>query len=164
MKGYPSWFLRLLVATLAGVLVSGLLLVPTLLLMRADVTLAWRLPAAGRVGVAALHAGTGVLVLMLTGALWSLHMRAGWHKRRRRASGAFSAGALAALAASALALYYLGDEGLAAAAAYVHLGLGIAFTLVFGWHWQAGERLRRPARPATPTPIEPAPPRRFSAD
>lgn len=154
MKGYPRGFLRLLLATLLVVALSGLLLVPTLLMMRGDIELAWRLPASGRVGMAALHAGAGMLLLMLCGALWSVHMRAGWRRQRQRGSGGLMAAVMAVLAGSALALYYLGDETLAATAAFIHLAAGLALAGLFGWHWHAARRARspRPTAAARPRP------------
>jgi hypothetical protein len=140
MKGYPAGFMRLLLAALGLVLLSGLLLAPTSLQMRADVSLGWQLPAAGRVGVAALHAGAGMLLMGLSGALWSVHMRAGWRRRRQRRSGGLLAGGLGLLALSALAVYYVGDEALASVVAFAHLGVGLALALVFGWHWRAARR------------------------
>ena len=152
MKGYPRSFLRLLHTTVALVVLSGLLLVPTLLLIRAELepgSLVWfslPLPAAGRVVTAAVHAGTGMVLLALCGALWSVHMRAGWRLRRHRVSGSLLAAAMAVLALSALALYYLGDEALAAAAAFLHLGVGLGLILAFGWHAQTARRRAAAAR------------------
>jgi hypothetical protein len=152
MKGYPRGFRRLLLATLLAVALSGLLLVPTLLTMRADVELAWRLPASGRVGMAALHAGVGMLLLALCGALWSVHMRAGWRKHRQRGSGGTLTVAITTLALSALALYYAGDETWSTAAAWIHLAAGLALAGVFGWHWRCAHRARSAARTAVIRP------------
>jgi hypothetical protein len=137
MKGYPRGFRSLLLWALLGVVLSGLLLVPALLQLRAEMDVAWQLPAGSRVGVAALHAGAGSLLLGLTGALWTVHMRAGWHRHRRRTSGGMLAASLLLLAVSALGVYYFGDEMLAAAAAYLHLAAGLTLAAVFAWHWRA---------------------------
>jgi hypothetical protein len=87
------------------------------------------------VATAALHAAAGFALMMLTGALWSIHMRAGWRKHRRRGSGLALALLMAGLAVSAVGVYYFGNETLAAAAAFIHLGMGSLLVLVFGWHW-----------------------------
>lgn len=146
MKGYPSWFLRTLVAALLLVFVTGLLLAPTTLALRGELDLPWRLPGAGRVPTAALHAAGSFALLLLIGALWSVHMRSGWRRRRQRASGLVLGLMLLLLAASAVAVYYLGDETLGAVCAFLHLGTGLALAVPFGWHWVHGRRVRRLAQ------------------
>lgn len=135
MKGYPHWFLPALLGTTATIAVTGVLLAPGTLVTRADMDLAWMLPADGRLATAALHAAAGFAVMLATGALFSIHMRAGWRKGRRRGSGATLGILMATLALSAVGVYYFGSETLAAAAALAHLGLGLALVVVFGWHW-----------------------------
>ena len=148
MKGYPGWFLRVLLATLLLVLASGLLLTPTTLTMRFDMDVAWRLPGAARILAAAAHAVGGFAAMLLLGALWSVHMRAGWRRHRHRASGALVGGLLLLLALSAVGLYYLGEEQAGALAAALHLGIGLVLVLPFGWHWIAGRRSLRAKRAA----------------
>ena len=143
MKGYPSWFVSALLGTLLLVFVSGCLLAPTTLVMRLDAEMAWRLPGAGRVLVAAAHAGAGFLGVMLLGSLWTVHMRGNWRRGRQRISGSLVGAGLVALAATAVAVYYLGDDTLAAAAAMLHLGLGLALAAPFGWHWVLARRAAR---------------------
>ena len=143
MKGYPSGFVTALVGALLLMLVTGLLLAPTTLAMRADIALAWRLPGSGRVLTAALHAAGGFVLLLMVGALWSVHMRSGWRRHRQRTSGLLLGSLLLALAASAVAVYYVGEEALGAAVAIVHLGLGLLLAVAFGWHWVHGRRAHR---------------------
>ena len=143
MKGYPRWFVTVLTSALGVMLVTGLLLAPTTLAMRADIALPWRLPGSGRVLTAALHAAGGFALTLLAGALWSVHMRSGWRRRRHRLSGSLLGGLLLALAASAVAVYYVGEEALGAATAIVHLALGLLLALAFGWHWVLGRRAHR---------------------
>lgn len=151
MKGYPKGFVPALVGTLLLMFASGLLLAPTTLALRADIAVPWRLPGAGRISVAALHAAGGFVLVLLIGALWAVHMRSGWRRHQQRTSGAILGGLLMTLVASAVAVYYLGDESLGAAAALAHLGTGIALVAPFGWHWvhghRAGRRTRLAARP-----------------
>lgn len=151
MKGYPRWFLPTLVGTLLLILVSGLLLAPTTLLMHAELMLAWRLPAATRMTMAALHAVGGFAGMLLIGAVWSVHMRSGWRRQKHRASGLALALMLLVLCASAVAIYYLVDEMLAALTALLHLAVGIALVLQFGWHWARGRRSHR--QHATSLPV-----------
>ncbi|NHZ79291.1 hypothetical protein F2P44_08380 [Massilia sp. CCM 8695] len=152
MKGYPAWFVRALLGALLLVFVSGCLLAPTTLVMRFEMALAWRLPGAGRVVTAAMHAATGFVLLMMLGALWSVHMRAGWRKRRQRGSGATLGIMLLLLAASAVAIYYAGEDALGSGAALVHLVVGLTLLLPFGWHWVHARRASRKAA----VPREPA--------
>lgn len=155
MKGYPPWFLRVLLATLLLVLASGLLLTPTTLVMRFDMDLAWRLPGAARIVAAAAHAIGGFAAMLLLGALWSVHMRAGWRRQRHRASGTLVGALLVLLALSAVGVYYLGEEQAGALAAAVHVGIGLLLVLPFGWHWMAGRRSLRARQTAQLHSINP---------
>lgn len=149
MKPYPRWFKRSLMMVLLGVFVSGLLLAPTLLLLRGDIEVPWHLASEQRVGVAAIHVGMAMVTLMFFGALWTVHMRAGWRKHRLRASGALLCAGMLALGLSALFILYSGDEGHANIAAWLHVGVGIALFLPFAWHvWLA--HWRHPATHHTP--------------
>jgi heme A synthase len=145
MKGYPSWFISALLGTLLLVFVSGCLLAPTTLVMRLDADLAWRLPGAGRVAVAAMHAAAGLLTFAWLGSLWTVHMRINWRRHRQRVSGAALGILLLVLAASAVGVYYLGDDTLGTAAALLHLGCGLALAAPFGGHWFAARAARRQA-------------------
>lgn len=144
MKGYPNWFVRALVAALLLMFATGLLLAPTTLALRADLSImTWRLPGAGRIAIAALHAAGGFALLLLVGALWAVHMRSGWRRHKLRTSGVILGSLLMLLTASAVALTYLGDESLGVAAALMHLGVGIALAGPFGSHWVHGRRMAR---------------------
>jgi heme A synthase len=143
MTNYPKWFLPGLLWTLLLMFATGLLLAPTTLAMRAELDMGWRLPGAGRIAVAALHAAGGFALMLLMGALWSLHMRSGWRRRKHRVSGTAVGGVLVLLALTAVAVYYVGDDMLGRAAALTHLALGLALLLPFLLHWVRGRRLRR---------------------
>ncbi len=142
MKGYPRWFTPLLVGGSTLLYASGCLLAPTTLEMRAAWAPAWRLAATARLGMAAAHAVLGLLLLLALGALWSVHMRAGWRKRHQRTSGLLLGLAFLWLAATAVGVYYLADEALANAAGLTHLGVGLAALLPFAWHAITGHRRR----------------------
>lgn len=145
MKGYPKWFLRALIGAVLLVFVSGGLLAPTTLVLRADLDMV-RLPGGARIGAAALHAASGFAMMMLVGALWGVHMRSGWRRHRQRGSGLLLGSMLVLLAISAVGIYYLGDDTLGAMAAFIHLGLGLALAGPLGWHWVRGRRARRLAQ------------------
>jgi hypothetical protein len=138
MKGYPHWFLRALVGVMLLMTVSGLLLAPGTLVVRADMDLPWRLPGEARIFTAMIHAAGGFGMTTLVGSLWSLHMRAGWRRKKHRASGALLGSGLVLLCLTAVADYYLDDEQGGKLAALSHLVLGIAILAPFGWHWWRG--------------------------
>lgn len=143
MKGYPRWFLASMVATMLLLFLTGVLLAPGTLMLKAELDLPWRLASSARVLMAALHAAGGFAMMLMLGALWSVHMRAGWRRRSQRVSGAVVATILLVLAVTAVLIYYLGDETLGAATALIHLAIGHALVVSFVWHWVRGRRARR---------------------
>jgi hypothetical protein len=143
VKGYPRWFQPALLAGSLGLYLSGCLLAPTTLQLRAEWELAWRLGADARIGMAALHAVLAFAVLMFVGALWSVHMRSGWRRHRHKGSGLLVVLPTLLLALTGVGVYYLADEALSNLAALVHLVLGMPLLLPFVWHLVAGRRLRR---------------------
>ncbi|MBU0917033.1 MAG: hypothetical protein KKD97_11855 [Gammaproteobacteria bacterium] len=109
-----------------------------MLMMRAEVDVPWHLDGSQRVGVAAWHALSAMFGTWVVGALWTVHMRAGWRRKLQRVSGAVLVCLLSMLAGSALGIYYLGDEWLSVLAAWVHLVVGLVVVLPFAWHaWWA---------------------------
>lgn len=121
MTHYPRGFMPALLALLGVVLASGLGLTPITLAVRAQWDVPWRPDGDARVWLAALHCAGAFVTAAFVGALWSVHMRAGWRRRRQRISGALLCVTLAGLTGTAVALYYVGDDRLAAAAAFAHL-------------------------------------------
>jgi hypothetical protein len=158
MKGYSRRFLPALLASFIVLLGTGLLLLPTVLDLRFGFDVAWRLPGAHSTWVAGIHSAAALLVCGFVGALWSIHMRAGWHSRRHRLSGPATFALLVGAALTALGVVYLGDPaGLAVASAF-HTLLASGAVVVGGIHWRlarverAGRRSVRSnvhARPAT---------------
>lgn len=146
MKGYPRGFLATLWTVCMALLATGLLLAPTTLELRLGWQMPWRLGGGARVGVAAMHAALAFLLLFVIGALWSIHMRAGWRQRRQRKTGAMLVCDLLGLALSALGVYYLGDSGVADATALAHLSLGVLLALPLAVHAMTKRRHRRSAR------------------
>jgi hypothetical protein len=155
MNGYPAGFARLVHGALLLLFLSGLLLAPGALAMRLEWEVPWALGGGQRVWAAASHATASFLTLFLLGALWTVHMRAGWLRCENVPSGAALLGAFGLLAASGLALYYAGDESLGRMALILHLGAGLALPLMLAAHIVGALRAksrcgrRRPcARPA----------------
>lgn len=142
MKGYPHGFGHLLWGCLGALIISGLLLTPSLLQMRLD----WELPEflvlGRRTWFAAAHALFGFLFLGFLGALSSLHVRSGWRRRRNVRTGITLLASSAVLALTALGIYYLGDAQWATLAAVIHLALGVVVPFPMGLHY-----LRRKAIP-----------------
>lgn len=142
MKGYPHWFLRSVLLALVILIISGALMVPTTLIMRAEFDLDWRLPNVARLWTSAVHAGFGFVMMLLVGAIWSIHMRSGWRRHKHRSSGVSLAVVFLMLALTAVAIYYLGESVIANWAAYLHLVAGVLVMALFGWHWWCGRRSR----------------------
>jgi hypothetical protein len=146
VKGYPRWFEPTLLGVVTVVFLSGCLLLPTTLEMRAEWRLGWRLAPDARLWVAAAHAAVAFLFLLVMGSLWSVHMRAGWRRHRERVSGMLLVLCLLWLALSALGVYYLADEAWARVAGLGHLVIGVLVVLPFTWHGVMGWRHRRRRR------------------
>ena len=138
MKGYGVTFRRLTLATLAGLLLSGVLLIPTMLYMRMEFDVPWRLPGDARLWTVAAHTTLSYLVLGISGALWVVHMRAGWRMRRNHYSGSAMVACMALLALTGAGILYLGNERLALGASGVHTVLGLLATLLFLYHFLIG--------------------------
>lgn len=154
MKGYPRGFKKTLLTGSALLYASGIALAPTTLALRLDWSLGWRLGAATRIGVGAAHAALAFVFMALFGALWSMHMRAGWHRNLQRTSGGIVTAGCVILAASAVGIYYLADETLSNFAALIHLSIGVVLLLPFVWHylWHFRHRYAAPKQiVATPS-------------
>ena len=134
MKGYPRWFYGVLLLTMTLLVLSGLLLTPTLFDLRLEWDMPWRLQGDGQIAVAAVHAGGGFWMLMLVGSLWNVDMRAGWRHRRHWRSGIVMAVLMLLLAVSALGIYYFANEQWALAAALAHLAAGALLVWLFVYH------------------------------
>jgi uncharacterized membrane protein len=143
MKGYPYWFLTLLVSAIAMLLATGLLLAPGTLLFKADIELAWRLPSAYRILVTSTHAALGFLLMLLVGSIWSIHMRSGWRRQKQRLSGLLLAILFLILFLTPVAIYYAGEESIGTIAAFLHLIIGILIVFPFAWHWIRGHQSRK---------------------
>jgi len=81
-----------------------------------------------------LHGAFAFGALWMLGLLSAAHIVNGWSSARRRWSGAIMLGAAALMTLSGYLLYYLGDEALRGATAYVHWGIGLAAPALFLLH------------------------------
>jgi hypothetical protein len=153
LKGYPRWILPAIGTACAVLLVSGLLLIPTMLVMRLEWELAWRLPVSWRLVSVVTHAAGGSFLLIAVGSLWTVHMRSGWARGLQRKSGGGLSVLFLMLAVTAVAIAYAGEARIGTAASLLHLVFAAASTVLFSWHWWQGVRLKRPpsrSHPAGP--------------
>jgi heme A synthase len=157
VKGYPRWFTRAVVVTIVAAVATGLLLAPTMLFMRLDWEVPWRLADSSRIAVAAAHVAVAFATLAFLGALWSVHMRSNWRHHLNRGSGLTMAIALLGLLATGIGIFYLGDELLSLSASIAHALLGIATAGVFAYHAIAARKAVRKLsqrHAAAPAPID----------
>ena len=143
MKGYPRYFQPWFWFVCAALLLTGLLLVPTMLVMRFEMDVPWRLSGDARLVVATLHATAAFVMLVVCGALWSVHMRSGWWRKLQRISGSLLVALMLVLALTALGIYYFGDAALADGAALIHVVASLAITVPLAWHVVKGRRIQR---------------------
>lgn len=152
MKAYPRRFLPALVGSFAALALTGLMLVPGVLDLRFGLDVVWRLNGPASTPVAAVHAAAAFLVCGFAGALWSIHMRAGWHSRRHLLSGPACFGCLIGAALAALGVLYLGEPGWLAAASAAHTVLALAALAWAGVHWRRAVVERAGRREARTSP------------
>ena len=140
MRGYPRWFYTALMVTIAILVVTGGLLAPTAFELRLEWEVPWRLAADHHIIVAALHAAISFLMLAMVGALWSVHMRAGWKRKRSLYTGIGLLFFLGALGFTAIGIYYLGDDKASVISSVAHMCLGAALPLLLAIHDVIGRR------------------------
>jgi hypothetical protein len=98
-----------------------------------------------------LHGGAAMLTLLLVGALFPVHMRRAWLRRRNRVSGSTMAAVNVGLIVTAFGLYYLGSEELRPWISDAHIAIGIAAPVLLVTHIVLGRRSARDER-AKPVP------------
>lgn len=143
MTGYPKWFSRLLWWVSVLLLATGLLLIPTMLDMRLEWDVPWRLEGDQRVYVAAAHFVVGFALIWVTGALWTVHMRHGWRRKQNRLTGALLAGGLAVLILTAAGALYAGDEALSLWSSLGHTLLGLTGVVLMPAHYLIGRSIKK---------------------
>lgn len=140
MKGYPKWFFAFLIWVLLGLFVSGFLLIPTMLEVRLEWQMFWRLTSDMRILTAAIHTFLSFIVLGVIGALMPIHMRAGWRHRRHHRSGLTLFGMTLLLLMTAIGIYYLSDEQTSLYASLIHLASGAGMIMLAVYHILRGRR------------------------
>ncbi|MBD3777334.1 MAG: hypothetical protein IE920_09420 [Thiotrichales bacterium] len=148
MNGYPKSFLLLLFSTTGLLYVSGLLLIPAMLIFRLqwEGSLLDTLMDSALVGgelraaLTFLHALFGWTLVWMIGAIWSIHMRSHWRRGENRKNGSLFTLIWFALIASALGIYYFGDEMLSQYSSMIHAVLGVLVPLLLWSHRRAGKK------------------------
>ena len=128
---------------MAGLLGTGLALLPSMLEMRLDIGMPWRVEGGLRLCAAALHCTAGFLLLGMVGALLAIHVRIGWRRRLNRISGVTLLVLIALMLVTVLGIYYMGDERWSRASSVIHTGAGLLAVGLVVWHSVKGRRLRR---------------------
>ncbi|HEY0721824.1 MAG TPA: hypothetical protein VGE50_11295 [Gammaproteobacteria bacterium] len=134
MKGYPRNFRNFVYLVIAMLTLTGLAITPSALEMRMEWEVSWGLSGDSRVAVHALHAIAALLTLFIIGALWVIHIRAGWKRRNHHHSGITMLLLIAALCISGIGLYYAGEESLGRLSVIAHLLTGPVLPLIFIAH------------------------------
>jgi hypothetical protein len=143
LAGYPDWFYAALMTIIAGLLFTGIALMPSMLAMRLDVEMSWHVEGGARLTAAAAHCATSFLLFGMVGALLAIHVRIGWRRRLNRISGTALLVLLILLLVSTLGIYYLGNETWSRVSSVTHTSAGLLTVLVAVWHSIKGRRLRR---------------------
>lgn len=141
MAGYPRGFYSFLVVMFTALTISGLLLLPHMLTMRLDWEQPLEIAGEVRLASAAMHCGAAFLVMTLVGSLATLHMRSGWQRRSNRVSGVLTASLFLILTATAVGIYYFGDEDLSQWSSIIHSAGGLLLVAMVVTHGVIGHRL-----------------------
>lgn len=141
MAGYPRGFYSFLALVFIALTASGLLLLPHMLTMRLDWEQPVQVSSEIRLASAALHCATAFLVMTLLGSLATLHMRSGWQRRSNRISGVITTSLFLILTATAVSIYYFGDEELSQWSSIIHSVGGLALVATVITHGVMGHRM-----------------------
>jgi len=87
-----------------------------------------------------IHGGATMVVLLLLGALFPLHMRRGWRARKNRMTGSVMVAFNAVLVVTAFGLYYSGSDVIRLATGRLHYGIGLALPILMLVHIVLGRR------------------------
>ncbi|NOT15800.1 MAG: hypothetical protein HOP21_09560 [Methylotenera sp.] len=140
MNGYPKQFYYWFICIAALVWLTGLMLTPSSLEMRFEYTLPWQLTEELKHHTTTLHAVLAFSILWLLGAIWTIHIRAGWRKNKNRFSGVALLSACLIISLTGLGVYYVGDEKLANATALAHLFVGGLSAILLSIHIVLGRK------------------------
>lgn len=140
IKGYPTWFYSVVMWVVAILFLSGCLLAPTTINLKLEWNVPWRLSSEQHIGIAAAHAALSFLMMGILGALWGIHMRAGWKRRKNHHSGIGLLISMLLLGITAIGIYYLGDEQVSVYSSVTHMIIGIIVPVFLLAHIVIGRR------------------------
>jgi len=131
-QGYPRLFTSTFLTLAVLALGTGLLMIPLLMTFKLGMNVDWYPSGSLRIWTTALHVLSGFAVLFLTGAIWSIHARAGWLRKMRHISGVLLLLGIISMALTAPVMLYASNESLGATAAVTHtiIGLGLPLMLI----------------------------------
>lgn len=134
-QGYPAAFAPLLVGSTLAVLLSGLALVPLLLVFQWEWwDFPWKPSGLTRIVLTASHFFSGFMLIALIGAVWLIHARAGWLRQERHISGSGLLLAVLGLTITAPLLLYVSHESTLTWVATLHAAIGGLLPLILLRH------------------------------
>lgn len=142
IKGYPAWFYSVVMWVVAILFLSGCLLAPTTINLKLEWDVPWRLSSEQHIGMAAAHAALSFLMMGILGALWGIHMRAGWKKHKNHHTGIGLLISMLLLGITAIGIYYLGDEQASVYSSVTHMLIGIIVPVFLLAHIVIGRRYK----------------------
>lgn len=142
MNGYPKKFYSWFIYTAILLWITGLLLIPSTLMLRFNYIPIWQLSEHLKHHTTTIHAILAFVTLWFLGAIWSIHMRSGWRKKKNRRSGAMLMTTLIVIIFTGLGIYYLGDEQLANLTSISHFSLGCLSPILLIIHIMLGKKNR----------------------
>ncbi len=136
----PAWQRRAVYASVAVLALTGWgWLGVHFLVAQSDDGLA---QSAAKLWTIRVHAAAALCTLVMVGSLMPLHMRAAWHTRKNRVSGAVVAGVMLLLALTGYALGYAPEGWARQWSAWSHWAVGAAVPLLLLVHMLLGHRTR----------------------
>lgn len=142
LTGYPNWFFWLIILAISVTTLTGLFMLPWVMEFKLQWEVDFGLSGELRLPAVVMHVLLGWLLLMLLGALWHSHIRAGWRKKLNHWSGLVMSLSLITLALTGVGLYYLSSESAQLFASLLHTFLGMLLFSGFVWHYYHGRKIR----------------------
>jgi len=138
----PRWQRRLLLACVALLVSTGGVWLTVHFLAWPSVSLAKMegLPSPWEHWLMQLHGAGVFLMLFLAGRVSVIHVKRGWRLERHRITGVTLVSALALLALSGYALFYLVSDDWRDALGLSHAAIGLMCALVLLWHKRVQRR------------------------
>jgi H+/Cl- antiporter ClcA len=135
MKGYPEWFGKKIISLFILVLsASGVLLIPNALKMRFDINSPLKYESSTRILMTSFHLLVAYFAISLIGAIWAIHMRREWRRKKNIWSGLFICFIFGVLAISSLSILYSGNELISNFSSLIHIVLGLLLPLGYLLH------------------------------